>query len=111
MSNPLCVCLRMDTLCVCMCARARRRGPEEPAGVDAPRDAVAAWLQQRRRMLWLEAEVRADRFLEMGKRTLAVLRGEFARFEMRSREVRDIHIHAHTRIHTLCISMALRRAV
>jgi len=55
--------------------------------VNEEKEALAVWLRRRRRMQHLEAEIAADRFFELGKRTLAVLQGEFARFEMRSKEV------------------------
>ena len=68
---------------------ARPTGPAGPhkAARLQEREQLAAWLRRRRRMLFLEAEVAADRFFELGKRTLAVLRGEFCRYEMRSKEV------------------------
>jgi len=46
-----------------------------------------AFLRRRRQLLQIESEIASDRYFEFGKRTLAVLRGEFARFEIRSKEV------------------------
>jgi len=71
--------------------RLLRSGAFPPASttsdVNEEKEALAVWLRRRRRMQHLEAEIAADRFFELGKRTLAVLQGEFARFEMRSKEV------------------------
>ena len=83
--------------------------PSESAAGDAdakPEDRaqMTAWLRRRRRMLFLEAEIAADRYFELGKRTLAVLRGEFSRFEMRSKEVRT------SRARRLCARRRLSRA-
>src|SRR5690606_36345463 len=47
---------------------------------------MGPWLRRKRRMQFLEAEIAADRYFESGKRTLAILRSEFVRFEVRSKE-------------------------
>eukprot|EP00160_Parvularia_atlantis_P000707 Unigene10567_Nuclearia_a/m.32314 Unigene10567_Nuclearia_a/g.32314 ORF Unigene10567_Nuclearia_a/g.32314 Unigene10567_Nuclearia_a/m.32314 type:complete len:406 (+) Unigene10567_Nuclearia_a:27-1244(+) len=61
---------------------------QEAVGEQGSKEALRKrhFFQRRRHMLQLESEIAADRYFEFGKRTLAVLRGEFARFEIRSKE-------------------------